>query len=119
MRSCGELELQPYALGLCGQVLLHAGGAIFSRKHTLIQFTGLLNKTSRVTVGVRLRESYDFAHLISKGKIRGENRNANIMPARGGRLHTVLDVARVNGRPVGWVERSETQPTYRAAIDWA
>src|SRR5258705_3660119 len=66
MRSWGELELQPYALGLCGRVLLHAGGAIFSRKPTLIKFTGLLNKTSRVTVGVRLRESYDFAHLISK-----------------------------------------------------
>jgi hypothetical protein len=53
-------------LGLCGRVLLHAGGASFSRKHALVQCTGLLNKTSLVTVGGRLRESYDFAHLISR-----------------------------------------------------
>ena len=53
-------------LGLCRRVLLHAGGASFSRKHALVQCTGLLNETSLVTVGGRLRESYDFAHLISR-----------------------------------------------------
>src|ERR1700741_1201966 len=53
-------------LGLCRRILLHAGGASFSRKHALVQCTGLLNKTSLVTVGGRLRESYDFAHLISR-----------------------------------------------------
>jgi hypothetical protein len=51
--------------GLCGRILLHAGETIFSRKHALVQCTGFLNKASFVTVGVRLRESYDFAHLIS------------------------------------------------------
>ena len=77
-------------LGLCGHVLLHAGGASFSRKHALVQCTGLLNKTSLVTVGGRFRESYDFAHLISKEDRPGGKQEANIMPAPGG----------YSGRPV-------------------